>query len=165
MPSAHSYQYVRQPRLLNRCKNNMEPFWDAVCIPTASAVFLITSLYVSILSSVSLPCKCWTQCSVTFARQEAYPRRRTSISAVEFCDKCMNQTKIKLKAALPLSTPRGHTGTVQVQLHPFWTRHQMEVMSGQFRAPFASVPGTEPGTRRPGRWVGPEPVRASFCIC
>jgi len=31
--------------------------------------------------------------------------------------------------------------------------------------PSRCVPGTEPGTRRPGRWVGPEPVRASFCIC
>ena len=44
VPSAHSYQYVRQSRLLNRCKNNVEPFWGAVCIPIASVVFLITSL-------------------------------------------------------------------------------------------------------------------------
>jgi hypothetical protein len=31
--------------------------------------------------------------------------------------------------------------------------------------PSPCVPVTEPGTRWPGCWVGPEPVRASFCIC
>ena len=77
------------------------------------------------------------------ARKETDPRRRTSISAIEFYDTHMDHKKIKVKVELSLSTPRRHAGTVQVLLSSFVPWHYLGV-SSQSLAPSALSPGENP---------------------